>query len=418
MNIQNTHKIAFFILVLSGFHVLAVEIREVDIGQPVKSAKRGVCLNEMSPADFMALSPSVSWWYNWHYEDKDPAPKEARMEFFPMVWGDRKADIKGLEAYLSKNKPRYVLGINEPNLKDQAFIPPQQTARLYRDIKAITDSHNIPLIAPNMSLGSPENGSIKAMDPVEKKEVVYTFQNPFLKAVFHYLGDVSPEAVASHSYGNLGELKWMTGMMHDEFKKPVWITEFAHWHAKNEQEELEYLVEAVDFFERTPYVQGYAWFKERVEGNPKLSLLGKSGELTRLGRAYVDMPVHDSAVYYRMPGRLQAESYTEAFNPSLHMTTDDSGFLEMRCSGPDQWLDYQVVLREPGTFTLRMRGAVPAPVRVNLWAGERMLAGLDFVGKGWQEASTRVELPAGRQTLRLRAAGAVKVNWLEFTPVR
>lgn len=37
----------------------------VECDQPVKSAKRGVWVNEISDADFMALSPSVSWYYTF-----------------------------------------------------------------------------------------------------------------------------------------------------------------------------------------------------------------------------------------------------------------------------------------------------------------------------------------------------------------
>ena len=69
-------------------------------------------------------------------------------------------------------------------------------------------------------------------------------------------------------------------------------------------------------------IESMGMIKERVEGNPKLSLLGKSGELTKLGRAYVDMPVHDPLVYYRIPGKLQAESYTAAADPSIRLTSE------------------------------------------------------------------------------------------------
>ncbi|MBE7159383.1 MAG: hypothetical protein INR62_13290, partial [Rhodospirillales bacterium] len=69
-------------------------------------------------------------------------------------------------------------------------------------------------------------------------------------------------------------------------------------------------MQATQLLERSPNVAGYAWFKERVDKNPAISLFTKTqGELTPIGQAYVHMPVHDANVYYRLPGRLQAESY-------------------------------------------------------------------------------------------------------------
>ena len=200
------------------------------------------------------------------------------------------------------------------------------------------------------------------MDPIENKEVTYTFMVPFNKAFLSYMGDTEVYGVAAHSYGNFGELKWMTKMLQDEFKRPLWITEFAQWDAADITAERDYMIQAVDLFERTPGVEGYAWFKERAT-NEKISLLGKNpGELTLLGQTYVDMPVHDANVYYRLPGRLQAESYLSASKNEIGLTMDTDGFLEMR---PDAGttLDYQISVARAGPVSagnsLRWRARHP-----------------------------------------------------------
>jgi hypothetical protein len=393
----------------------AADIQIVPCDQPVRSAKRGLCLNKMDRKDFLAIAPGVTWWYNWHYKDTQNAPAEAKMEFLPMAWGDRREDLAGLKSYLASNKPRVVLAINEPNLKDQAFIPPEQTARLYRDIKAIADARGIPVVGPHMALGSPPEGSITAEDPVEKKKVTYTFMNPFLKAFFHYMGDTAIPAVAAHSYGNFGELKWMTEMMHKEYGRPVWVTEFADWHAKDAEAELDYLIQSVDFFERTPYVEGYAWFKERVGGNPKLSLLGKSGELTPLGEAYVNMPVHDPKIYYRLPGKLEAERYVTMNGAEIARTKDTDGFLEMQCLGPQNGIDYNVAPAVAGKYKVDFRFSAKNPVTLEILSGDKVLAKADSAGAGWQNAQTTIDLPAGAQTLRFRPSSPVRLNWVNFT---
>jgi hypothetical protein len=69
-------------------------------------------------------------------------------------------------------------------------------------------------------------------------------------------------------------------------------------------DEREYLIQATDFLERTPYVAGYAWFKERVGDNPKISILApEPGKLTPLGETYVNLPPHEADLYYRIPGQ-------------------------------------------------------------------------------------------------------------------
>jgi len=303
----------------------------VPCDRPVQSKKRGLCLNEVQAKDFLAISPGVSWYYTWHFADTSHAPAEANITFIPMAWGNRDADLRGLDDYLKSHKPPFVLAINEPNLKGQAYIDPKATAGLYRKIKAIADKYHLPVVGPNMALGSGEDASIKAMDPIENKQVAYTFQNAFLKAFFFYLGKTGVYALGSHTYGNFGELKWLTEMMPNEFNCPVWVTEFADWNAPTAEAEIDYMIQSVDLMERSPKVQGYAWFKDRVKANPKLSLLGdKPGTLTPLGEAYVNMPVHDPAVFYKLPGRLQLESYTAMEAADIVPTKDSDGFLECR----------------------------------------------------------------------------------------
>ena len=228
--------IAFLVLTTPHFaRADDARIRVVPCDQPVKSTKRGVCVNQMDAKDFMALSPSVSWFYTWHFAPTMEIPKAANMEFLPMVWGARPDSLTGLETYLADHKPRRVLALNEPNLKGQAFISPQETAQWYKKIKAIADKHDIPVVGPHMALGSSEGDSIKALDPIEKKELTYTYMVPFVKAFLSYMGDTPVDAVGAHSYGNFGELNWMTGMLQDEFKRPAWITEFAWWGAPRHQ---------------------------------------------------------------------------------------------------------------------------------------------------------------------------------------
>ncbi len=409
-----------YLSVFSAFALTSLVVADdtviVPCDRPVKSPKRGVCLNEADAKDFLALAPGVSWYYTWHFTDTVPAPEAAKITFLPMVWGNREADLKGLAEYLKSNKPPYVLAINEPNLKDQAFIDPQTTAELYLKIKAIADKYNIPVVGPNMALGSGEDASITAMDPIEKKNITYTFQNAFLKAFLFYLGKTEVYALGSHTYGNFGELKWLTETMPEEFHCPVWITEFADWHAPDAEAEIDHMIQSVDLMERNPKIEGYAWFKERVKDNPKLSLLGdKPGTLTPLGEAYVNMPVHDPSVYYRLPGRLQLESYTAMEKVDIARTKDADGFLEVMVLDEKAHLDYQVFADTAQTFTAALRLATTKGAKIELLSGDQVIAAFTAPTTGWQTLTAPAPLPAGKSTFRLRSDSAARLNWIGFS---
>lgn len=397
-------------------------IRIVNCDQKVQSRKRGVSANHLGPADFAVLATGVSWWYNWHHTTSDTKPKNVRMEFIPMAWGDRPEDLAGLEKYLAAgNRPRQILAINEPNLKDQAFISPERAANLYGRVNAIAQRYHIPVCAPQMSIGSAPDASIQAYDPLENKELTYTFMVPYLKAFFHFTAKarVSVPAVGIHPYTNTGGLKGLTELTYREFKRPVWVTEFNNSDESWDMEAIRtYMIQTVDFMERSPYVAGYAFFKERVKGRPKISLLAdEPGKLTLLGEAYVSMPVHDADLYYRIPGRLQAENYVRMDKTEIESTTDADGFAQMTSLEPGALLAYNVQVDKAGTYTLQFR-MTGEPGQVEVLKGDKVLASVPPSpnSNGWYTVTTNIPLSTGAQTLHIRLGSKGQViNWISFT---
>jgi len=391
----------------------AVTPRVVNCDQQVQSHKRGICANHLEEADFRALAPGVSWYYNWHYETKDKPPADAPMDYIPMAWGDRPEALTGLDNYLqsANPKPRVVLAINEPNLKDQAFIKPETTATLYGKIKDIADKYQLSVVGPNMSLGSPTDGSITAMDPIENKQVTYTFMVPFLKAFFFYLGKTDVPGLGLHTYGSIGEMKWAVGEMHKQFNCPVWVTEYAEWKASDPKAERDYLIQATDFLERTPYVQGYAWFKERAD-NGKISLLEKEpGKLTELGEAYVGLPVHDADLYYRIPGKLSAGRYVAM--DKVDILSNSHNDLLISSNAVDGTVDYNIQVDAAGAYKLGLRAFGTG--KIDVLENDQVLGSADVSGSDVQTVDIPATLPAGPQTLRVRfGANGMILSTIEF----
>jgi len=394
-------------------------IRIVNCNDRVRSCKRGVCMNEMSQADFAALAPGISWYYNWHFDTKNQGGS-GDMRFIPMLWGKSPEALHGLDQYLASTTPMppVVLAINEPNLKGQAFITPRETADLYRHCKEITDRYHIPLAGPNMALGSATDDSITAHDPLENKTTTYTFMVPFIKATLHFLQESNTEvpALAFHSYRDAGEIKWAAEMMHETFNCPIWVTEYAQWSAADAEAARKYMMEATDFLERTPYVAGYAWFKDRMQDNPNISLLEpESGRLSPLGETYVSLPAHDDSVYYRIPGRLQAQDYVTMNGAEIRPTADTNGKYQMDSCIGGATLDYNIQVDAPGAYTLAFRVSGSGGKFDVIKVGGIIASAETPGGKDWHTVRTAVRLVAGPQKLQVQySASGLCLNWIEF----
>lgn len=394
-------------------------VRIVSCDAQVRSHKRGICMNEMSQGDFAALAPGVSWYYNWHYETKYQGISGS-VQFIPMMWGNRPEALRGLDHTLSEEspKPPVVLCINEPNLKGQAFITPQQTAQLYRQTKDIADRYNIPIVGPNMALGSASGDSITAPDPVLGKSMTYTFMGPFIDATLFYLkqAGLTPPALAVHSYGGSGEVKWCVDMMHKKYNCPIWVTEYAQWKTPDPEAARRNLIDTTDFLERTPYVAGYAWFKDRAKDNAGISLLAsESGKLTPLGQAYVTLPAHDADVFYRVPGQLQAGDYVTADGADIRPTADTGGPYQMAANASGATLGYNIAPEAAGTYTLTFRIAGSAGKLDILKAGQVIATADATAGNDWHTVQASVPLSAGMQTIQVRySTSGLCLHWVQF----
>ena len=379
------------------------KIRIVACDAVVQSHKRGLCANQMSADDFKAIAPGVSWYYTWNFEPTETSkvPDGVNVEFVPMVWGNGPEQLEGFKNYMKTGaKPRAVMVLNEPNLKGQAFITPEETATAYKKVKAVADEYKLPVVGPNMSLGSAKPDSITAMDPIDKKQTTYTFMVPFLKAFMYYMGDTPMPAFGWHTYGEMGEFRWAVGTMEKEFDQKQWVTEYAFWKAGNEESETRYLIEATDLLEKSDSVGAYAWFKERVTENKKLSILDKeSGKLTPMGQIYVTMPVHDKDLYYQMPGKLDAARYVKAEDMNVIPSKEKDASLEMRAQSGACDLSYNINVTDAGDYTIDIHAEKAGEIMV-LDAAKKELATVQ-TKNGWQNVTATVKLPAGPQTLRL-----------------
>jgi hypothetical protein len=268
-----------------------------------------------------------------------------------------------------------------------------------------------------MAIGTPTNQSITAYDPIDNSNVTYTYQEPYLDAFQYYCGTNQPAGMSTHSYGGYGEITWITGTMHTDFPtQTVWLTEFNPSSiGTSAATVLANLIPSVDYCERTPWIEGYSWFMSRIAGDTNDSILTtSSGVLTPAGQAYVQMPVHQANLYYRIPGRLQAERYITVTNMNIVPTTDTNGLADMTSAAAGSSLDFQLQVDEPGSYPLRFRMTGPVG-QISVYENGVLLGAVTPSTTSWSSPSLTVSLPAGLQTLHVVfAANSQEINWIDF----
>ena len=131
-----------------------------------KSAKRGVSFDFKQAEDLPPLSPSCSWAYNWGNTQNAQAAlwfDSNDMDFCPMAWNNT-YNADAIRQYVQAHpKTKYLLGFNEPNLKDQCNMTPAEAAAHWGEVVALANELHVKLVSPAMNYGTLDGYS----DPVK-----------------------------------------------------------------------------------------------------------------------------------------------------------------------------------------------------------------------------------------------------------
>ncbi len=272
--------------------------------------KRGVAYGQNSSADLTLLSHGISWWYNW---DQKPDSGVAGMygslgvEFVPMIWGE--SHIARAQNDIPAGM-KTLLGFNEPNFGSQSNLTPERAAELWAQIEQIAANKGI------LKIASPAvnycGGTCTDTSPINWLKRFYAA----CRTRYGASKGCKVDYTAYHSY--VCQLNWLQGKIQEftsahnaaiansdpaddaDFNKPIWLTEFAcgdkpsTWPSITLQNQIDYVNAAVPWLEGDSRIMRYAWFSGRTTAVPNASLLGASGQLTDLGKAYLSK-AHNSS---------------------------------------------------------------------------------------------------------------------------
>src|ERR1700677_1927347 len=121
-------SLLLLLFICSAIYPASGQTTIVNCDATVQSQKSGLGVNTMSAADFQAIAPGVSWYYNWSANPLT-VPAGVPIQFLPMSWNGTSGAESALSSYLSAgNRPSFVLALNEPNYTQQADMTLQACA--------------------------------------------------------------------------------------------------------------------------------------------------------------------------------------------------------------------------------------------------------------------------------------------------
>ena len=149
----------------------------------------------------------------------------------------------------------------------------------------------------------------------------------------------------------------------------------------------------------------------------------KYGKVAGTGYDEVMITVKPSPVYNNLPGRIEAEDFSDMNGIQTEGTSDAGGGQDIGWQDNNDWMDYNVSVNAAGNYSVAFRIASPnngAQFQIRKSDGS-VISTVTVPNTGgwqnWQTVSTTVALGAGKQTLRIftsNASGGWNFNWMDF----
>lgn len=384
------------------------ETRSYTLSQK-RSTKRGVAQSNwaLPEQDIPNLAPAMSWTYNWGSSALSAsltnALSEGDVEYCPMAWNANYNEA-GLKA-----ANEWILGFNEPNLKDQCNMTPAQAAEHWPAVVAIAKAAGKKLVSPAMNYGTLEDYH----DPI--KWLDEFFDQPGCS-----LDDI--DAIAIHCYmPSSGAVKNFIELFR-KYGKPIWLTEFCNGNSNNisEAAQLTYMCNTLNMLEQNDLVERYAWFMARSGSfnsawHNSLLQASKPYDLTELGKVFVNMSTFDDSVVYGKGDVIPAEQYCGAEGLFTLAPSTDGGILDVTDFNKNCQVRYHLNMPSAGTYTLKIRFQTYMDSSMSIGTeGAMKSIDLQNTAHEWKTGSVKLDLPAGKSDLVIKgdSAAGIMINWM------
>ena len=232
-------------------------------------AKRGYA--DVSPSYNYLQATNAGWYYRWG-PDKPNINFDA--QFVPMFWNGGQVTTSKINEIKALGDAEWVLGFNEPERGDQANMTVEYAIDRWRVLSAGFAGSGIKLASPGVADTGGADGGQAWLNNFMNQANAEGLQVDAI--AFHWYGASTP----NDPIGAANQFLSRVDSYHNQYGKPVWITEFAinDWGNQYTQEQmrvanrifLDYVIPRLD---SRAHVLGYAWYlwfgdAATVEGNP------------------------------------------------------------------------------------------------------------------------------------------------------
>ncbi|WP_082181878.1 glycosyl hydrolase [Aestuariivita boseongensis] len=193
-------------------------------------------------------APGVGWYYNWRPDQMYTQSRVRRdVEFVPMIHGAKDVNKR----IRSDLRVRHLLAFNEPDGgsgSHQANMSVAEAVRLWPQLERRGLRLSSPATTQGQTLGR-NSWQRRFMDQAEAKGLRVDFM-----AVHYY-----------STTGNVNEFRNWLHAVYREYRRPIWVTEFAFidWNrpqAASYAQNARFIQQAMLMMESLPFVERYAWF--------------------------------------------------------------------------------------------------------------------------------------------------------------
>ncbi|MET9857838.1 glycosyl hydrolase [Streptomyces smyrnaeus] len=211
--------------------------------------RKGVALNPLDGADRALNDSGASWYHNWT-STSGGLTKPEGVEYVPTIWGP--GSVTDAELSKAAQEGKRLLTFNEPDLPQQADMTPEQALDLWPRLEKTGLSLGAPAVATDAD--KPGGWLDRFMKGAEKRNLRVDFI-----PVHWYGSDFGPAAT--------DQLADYLQRVHDRYKKPVWLTEYAlidftkdKPRYPSEQQQTAFINSSTKMLESLDFVERYAWF--------------------------------------------------------------------------------------------------------------------------------------------------------------
>ncbi|MFI6762346.1 sigma-70 family RNA polymerase sigma factor [Micromonospora sp. NPDC050417] len=246
------------------------------VGPAVTSAKKGVGVWEFNGVSQALANSKASWYYTWSTQHSGiNTPSGAT--FVPMIWGSK--SVTAAELARAKAAGPYLLGFNEPDLREQSNMTPEQALDLWPQLVATGSTLGSPAVAWG---GADAGGWLdRFMSGAKSRGLRVDFIT-----LHWYGGDFN-------TTNAVNQLKQYIQAVYNRYKVPIWLTEFALMNFADgaqrfptQAQQAAFLTAATKMLGGLSFVHRYAWFGLPATDRDQSGLFRTGTEATAIGRAF------------------------------------------------------------------------------------------------------------------------------------